>query len=112
MITLTDKIEKDIAVVEFTGKLNTSTSPEAEKYVNNIIAGENYKMAFDFEMLDMISSTGLRIILATGKKLAKKKGRLVICTPNFVVMDVLKMSGFSSMFDIYDSLEEGLDTFK
>ena len=34
MISLTHKKVEEVTVVEFSGKLNTSTSPQTEKYIN------------------------------------------------------------------------------
>ncbi len=108
MIDITSRIENDVTVVEIEGKLNTVASPDAEKYLNILLEEGATKILLNLEDLDFIASTGLRIILSTGKKLAKVSGKLVICSPNLTVMDVLKMSGFSQMFNVFDSEEEAL----
>ena len=111
MISLTHKKVEEVTVVEFSGKLNTSTSPQTEKYINNLIEEGITNIIFDFETLDMISSTGLRIILATGKKLNRLKGKVVISGPNYSVNDVLRISGFKNMFDVMDSVVDSLAKF-
>ena len=111
MISLTHKKIEEVTVVEFSGKLNTSTSPQAEKYINELIRDGITKIIFDFETLDMISSTGLRIILATGKKLNRLNGKVVISGPNYSVNDVLRISGFKNMFDVMDSVVDSLTKF-
>jgi anti-anti-sigma factor len=104
--------EKDsVAVVYFMGKLDTRTSSEAEKYVNGLLDEGANNILMNFEDLDFISSTGLRIILATGKKLTSSGGKLTICSPNITVNDVLKMSGFNRMFAVYESEEEALESY-
>ena len=111
MISLTHKKIEEVTVVEFSGKLNTSTSPQAEKYINELIRDGITKIIFDFETLDMISSTGLRIILATGKKLNRLNGKVVISGPNYSVNDVLRISGFKNMFDVMESVVDSLTKF-
>ena len=91
--------------------MNTSTSPEAEKYVNQLIDGGANQFLFNLEELDFISSTGLRVILATGKKLSGSDGKLAICSPNITVKDVLDMSGFSTMFGVFETEEEALESY-
>ncbi|MCK4818155.1 STAS domain-containing protein, partial [bacterium] len=88
-----------------------ATSPQAEKYINELIDEGIKNIIFDFEALDMISSTGLRLILATVKKLNRVKGKVVISGPNFSVNDVLRISGFRNMFDVLDSVVDSLGKF-
>ena len=86
-------------------------SPEAESYIMDLVAEGANKFVINLRELDMISSTGLRVILSTGKKLASSSGKLVICNPNHTVGDVLKMSGFSMMFQVFDTEDQALASF-
>ncbi len=112
MIDVTTQVIGDIHVLELCGTLNTTNSPEVEEIVNEVIDEGANNIILDLDPLDMISSTGLRIILATGKKLHKLDGKIVLCNPNKIVMDVLKMSGFSTMFEVFHSLDEALASLK
>ncbi|HSG24497.1 MAG TPA: STAS domain-containing protein [Anaerolineales bacterium] len=111
MIDITSRDESGITVVEIEGKMNTGASPDAEKFLNRLLDEGATKILLNLEYLDFIASTGLRVILATGKKLAGVSGKLVICSANLTVMDVLKMSGFNQMFNVFDSEEEALASF-
>ena len=111
MLDIEDREENGIIVVDFFGKMNTGTSPEAEKYVNALIEDGANNILMNLEELDFISSTGLRVILATGKKVGGTGGKLVICSPNHTVKDVLDMSGFSTMFGVFESEVEALESF-
>lgn len=108
MIDVSSRDENGTTVVEIEGKMNTESSPEAEKYINKLLDEGATNILFNLEHLDFIASTGLRVILSTGKKLAKVGGKLTICNPNLTVTDVLKMSGFSKMFNVFDTEEEAL----
>lgn len=108
MIDISSRDERGTTVVEIEGKLNTESSPEAEKYINGLLNEGAINILFNLEHLDFVASTGLRVILLTGKKLAKVGGKLAICNPNLTVMDILKMSGFSNMFNVFDTEEEAL----
>lgn len=111
MLDFEDREVNSVTVVDFFGKMNTSTSPEAEKYINQLIDQGATNILFNLEELDFISSTGLRVILSTGKKLGGSNGKLVICNPNITVKDVLDMSGFSQMFGVFESEDEALASF-
>ena len=108
MIDLYSREENGVDVVEVEGKLNTGASPDLEKFLSSILDKGGTKILLNLENLDYIASTGLRVILSTGKKLARVGGKLAICSPNITVMDVLKMSGFNQMFNIYDKEDQAL----
>jgi anti-anti-sigma factor len=110
MLDIEHKDKDEVTIVYFFGKMDTRTSPDAEKYVNQLIDEGDKNILMNFEELDFISSTGLRVILATGKKLMGS-GKLAICNPNITVNDVLKMSGFNKMFGVYDTEEEALKSY-
>ena len=111
MIDISSRDENGVEVVEVEGKLNTGASPDLDKYLTALIEDGTTKILLNLEYLDFIASTGLRVILATGKKLVGVGGKLVICNPNIMVMDVLNMSGFSQMFEVFESEDEALGTF-
>ena len=111
MIDITSRDEGDIKVVDIEGKLNTGASPEAEAFINDLIDDGATKVLLNLEELDFISSTGLRVILATGKKLSEMGGKLVLCSPNHTVSDVFRMSGFNQMFTVTLSEEDALKSF-
>ena len=58
-----------IQIVAFEGNLDTNTSPEIELKINELVADGKQKLLFNFEQLNFISSAGLRVLLATVKKL-------------------------------------------
>ena len=64
-----------VTVVQFEGNLDTNTAPEAEQRFNDLIAGGTDKLLVDFGQLDYISSAGLRVLLATAKKLGARSTR-------------------------------------
>lgn len=111
MIDIASRDEGDIKVVVIEGKLNTGASPDAEDFINELIDDGATKILLNLEDLDFISSTGLRVILATGKKLTGVGGKLVLCSPNQTVSDVFRMSGFLQMFSVLDNEEEALKSF-
>ena len=111
MIDITSRDEGDIKVVVIEGKLNTGASPDAEDFINELIDDGATKILLNLEDLDFISSTGLRVILATGKRLLAVGGKLVLCNPNQTVADVFRMSGFNQMFSVLDTEEEALNNF-
>jgi anti-anti-sigma factor len=98
-------------VLSFEGNLDTSTSPEAEAKINELIDGGASKLLINFEQLNFISSSGLRVLLATAKKLGPAGGALRICALNPTVQEVFDISGFGTILAVSASEEEALATF-
>ncbi|MDD2736858.1 MAG: STAS domain-containing protein [Desulfuromonadaceae bacterium] len=95
-------------VVTITGRLDAVTAPEYEKRLNDLIAGEETGFVVDFEGLDYISSAGLRVLLATAKKLKVKGGQVRFANVRGTVKEVFDISGFGSIFQMDDSVAAAL----
>ena len=102
----------DIRVIDLKGRLDTGTSPAAESAINKIIDDGCQKLAINLSGTDYISSSGLRVLLATAKKISALKGKFKICQPNEVVREILDISGFSTILDVRGSEEEALSELK
>ena len=95
------EIEKTIdgktAYLKIVGRLDTVSSPDLEKTLNELTSEE--EVILDFEKLDYISSAGLRVLLLAHKNFAKKSGLTVknVCD---AVMDVFKVTGFDDVLTI------------
>ena len=76
-MTVTKTLEDKILNVKVEGRLDTATAPELEKELEEVL-GEAEELVFDFEGLEYMSSAGLRILLATQKKMSAKGGMKTI----------------------------------
>ena len=101
----------DVKILEFEGNLDTNTSPDAEATINELIDNGSTKLLANFEELNFISSAGLRVLLATAKKLRGTGGDLRICALNPTVQEVFDISGFGSILSVYSSESEALSSF-
>ena len=102
----------DIIVLRLKGRLDAISSPGAEKKIFDYINDGQRYILLDFHGVDYLSSAGMRMLLSTTKKLKTISGKLVICSVNLNVMDVLKMSGFDHVLDLAQTEEEGLRKFQ
>ena len=104
---ISTRTSNDIHIVAVTGSLDSTTSPEAQKSLDSVLAGAR-KVALDFSQLDYISSAGLRILLGVAKQLRAKGGTLGMFGLNQSVREVFDISGFSSILPVYQSEAEAL----
>lgn len=100
-----------VSVLDFSGNLDTNSSPVAESKVNSLLEKGNHEILFNFDELNFISSSGLRILLATAKKLKISGGRMVVCNLNETVQEVFDISGFSSILNLASTEQEALASF-
>jgi anti-anti-sigma factor len=100
-----------ITVLRFEGNLDTNTAPEAQERFDQLIGDGAKKLLVDFKTLDYISSAGLRVLLATAKRLGGEGGSLRICHLNDTVREVFDISGFSTIFSVFDTEAEALEGF-
>ncbi len=105
------KTADEVKVLEFKGRLDHQTSPDAQEQLTKLIEKGERKILVNFGKLDYISSAGLRVLLAAAKQLIPGGGEIRICSLNDVVMEVFKISGFVTIFRVFGSESEALDGF-
>jgi len=105
------KESQGIQIISFEGNLDTGTSPEAESKINELIDGGAEKLLVNFEQLNFIASSGLRVLLATVKKLKASGGDLRICSLNATVQEVFDISGFITILNVKSTEEDALSSF-
>jgi len=103
--------QDSISVVALTGRLDTTNYGELEKKLNELIAGNEIKIIVDCHNLDYVSSSGLRIFLMGLKKINAANGRFVLCGLQDNIKEIFEISGFSTVFEIFNSVDEAASSF-
>ena len=110
-MNITSKTIDAVTVVHLEGNLDTNTSPEAQESLNKLMDEGASKILVNFEKVDFVSSAGLRILLATAKRLSGTGGNLRITNLNETVAEVFEMSGFSTILSVFPTEGEGIQGF-
>ena len=105
---ITIREEGDTSEVVLDGKMDTNTTPIAEAEITTLLDGGASQLLINFEQLSYISSSGLRLLLATAKRLKGSGGGLKVCSLNEMATEVFEISGFSSILNVYPSEQEAL----
>ena len=103
IMDINTKKEKGIPVVSVKGRIDAVTAPEFEKSLSEIITSGEKTVLINLENLEYISSAGLRSILATAKRLKSENGKMLFTGLKGPVEEVFKISGFYSIFTIFES---------
>lgn len=85
--------------ISLSGELNTVTAPELSSVIDTELT-DTETLRLDFAGCDYVSSAGLRLLLATFKKLKKEGGTMRLINVGEVFMDVLENTGLDAVFDI------------
>lgn len=102
--------ETDQAMVIYVdGDLTTNTSPDVEEEIAELLTGKEKHVVINVEKVNFIASTGLRVILALGKKLGGKGLKLTVCSMSQSTKAVFEMSGFTKLFPTHPNEEEALE---
>lgn len=80
------------------GRLDTTTAPELSAAIDEALEGVT-ELTLDFSELEYISSAGLRVLLATQKKM-QGKGEMIVTGVSEVVMEVFEVTGFNDILNI------------
>lgn len=92
---------EDGIVLELSGKLDTNTSPELEKTINELLMSEEIKnLELDMGKITYLSSAGLRVLLSTQKKINSLQGQLVVVNANQTLKEVFEITGFMGILTI------------
>ena len=86
-------------LVTLSGELDTAASAEVEAALQPLAECEGKDIVIDCSELEYIASSGLRILLGILKKAKAVGSRVVLKNVNDIISDVLKMTGFISIFE-------------
>jgi anti-anti-sigma factor len=99
----------DFSVVHIDGRIDTLNSNLFEAEMEQLHSGGETKIIIDCSDLKYICSSGLRVFLNAQKKAITTQGMLSLCNMQFPIREIFDISGFSSIFTIFNSVEEALD---
>ncbi|RXE56787.1 hypothetical protein ABH15_01065 [Methanoculleus taiwanensis] len=110
-LEITERHEGEVAIVSLKGRLDAASSQDAEQRMNGLIDAGSRAILVNLSGLDYISSSGLRVLLASLKRLKKTGGNLHLAEPKPAVRDVFTMAGFHRIFTIHDDEASALNSF-
>lgn len=106
METLVEKVG-DVQVLRLRGRMDLTVAGEFGKLLEGIIAAGQTKILLDCSDLQYVSSSGLGVFIAGGKKLGPG-GKLVFAALNNQIKNVFEMTGIAHLFTICGSKEDAL----
>jgi anti-anti-sigma factor len=102
---------RETTVVALGGRLDTSTSPQAEAALAPILAASPKHVVFDLAALEFISSAGLRVLLGARKALADAGSQCVVVNTQPQIARVLEVIKSLPGMKIFASAQEADEYF-
>lgn len=102
----------NVEVIYLEGRLDAYSSNQVDETINSLIEDGKIKIVVNFEETEYISSSGLRVMLASLKRLKKIDGDIKLACLKPYVLEVFEIAGFTQLFDIYESEDEAVDSFQ
>jgi anti-anti-sigma factor len=97
-----------LTVVFLAGRMDAGNAGEFNEAFAEVMEKRPAALVIDLAGLQYISSAGLRSVLTLIKAAKTSNTALKFCAMQPMVADVFKVSGFSAMLSIFDTLDAAL----
>jgi anti-sigma B factor antagonist len=102
---------KRCSVVTVSGRVDSSTAPNFEKTLKDVIEGGQHNVVLELSGVEFLSSAGLRGMVSSLKACKSGGGTLVLAAPADRVVDVMQLAGLTSLFTIFDGVTAAVGSF-
>ena len=102
----------NLKIVTIKGTFDAVTSMQVDKKILPVIEQEKSNVIIDLSNVDYLSSVGIMCLAQYLVFLTEKKRLLKFVKPPQHVFDTLRIIGFATKFEMYDSREEAIDSLK
>ena len=85
--------ERETLILTPRGRLDTTSTADFERQVMVHLGKGATRLALDFDHLDFVSSSALRIVLIAAKVLRARQGRFALCNLKAHVSEVFRILG-------------------
>lgn len=102
-----NKIDQGIKIT-VEGRIDTNNYNQFENEINKILEEDVKAIYLDCNKLNYISSSGLRVFLTVQKRMMSTNGKFLLYAMQPSIKEIFDISGFSSIFSIYQTEQEAL----
>ena len=102
---------KLVQIVRVEGYLDSSTFPQLQERLAELIGQENYRFVVDLEELNYISSAGLGVLMGMLQEVREHDGDLKVANMSDKIRNLFDMLGFSRLVRIYDGVDKAVEAF-
>ena len=100
-----------VTVLSVSGDIDAATFPELVKAADEALNTGHARLVLDLGGVDFVSSGGLIALQTIAGRAASHDGKMVLCCVGSRVADVLGMTGFDRVLDIFPDVASAQATF-
>jgi len=99
-------------VINIKGRIDSATAPKFAEVANDIVEAGRFRIVFDMDGVDFISSAGLRVLIGTQKNCKRfNRGEVVLANVPATIMASLELAGFTPLFKIFNDAVAAVGNF-
>lgn len=106
------EVVPNVAIADLTGDLDTEVAYQLESGLSDIISRDSVKLLLNFNKVRIMNSTAMGVLLSTAEDARKQNGTMKLCCLSEHVREVLDLVGVSSLFEIFDTEKEAVQSFR
>lgn len=100
---IVEKIQSSVLVLAASGRFDSDGSRHFEDCGARAFSSEQAGFVIDLSEVDHINSAGLRTLLRAAKALKTAGKKIVLCGLHERVRTIFEITGFTTVFEIYDT---------
>ncbi len=106
-LLMVEKLVGGVLVLDLRGRVTLGEETEAlRERIKRLIAAGHLKMVLNLEELAYIDSSGLSTLISSFVSVRNQGGQLKLLRLTRRVSDVMQITKLSTVFEIYDSMED------
>lgn len=102
---------ESVVLIEVSGRIDSMNASELGQALTSEAEAGNIRMVLDLNRVEYMSSAGLRELVNGLKRAKRASGDLRIAQPSDRVREVLEMAGLDTIFHIYTTQAEAIDSY-
>ncbi|MDG5800103.1 STAS domain-containing protein [Marinilabiliaceae bacterium ANBcel2] len=99
MLTIEEKENQQIGVIEGTDRLNAPIAPAIKERLNKSLKDSDYTLTLNLKNIRFIDSTGIGVLISALKTARENNGSFKLQNVNDDVMSLLKLMKLDKVFD-------------
>jgi anti-anti-sigma factor len=112
VMELTTERYKRCDLVKVVGRIDSQTAPQLEEAFRRITDAGRFRIVFDMDAVEFLSSAGLRAMIDTQKTCKRwNRGKLVLAGVPQRIYETLDLTGLIPLFNFFDDAVGAVGSF-
>lgn len=101
-----------VSIVTVGGRVDSSVTPQLQAEIDPLLEMSEPRIVMDLHAVDYMSSSGVRILVSTLKALQGDNEGFHLANISDMMRGLLLSVGMLDLFNVYDSVDEAVNSFK